>query len=795
MIHGCMNCLENCGDFLFTKFWIFDLPLIMTPIHNMNSTYAPRPFAADPVAMSSDRDAFCRADQASAYLSVERIFGDESEFKPEKWGPAYWLKDGLGYTTLEKSPAFDDDEIRDLVRYDPATGKREVMIAAENLIPSGHSKPLIIENYATSKDGSRMLIFANAVRVWREKTRGDYWLLDRATGDLKKLGGDAGPAMMMFATLSPDDQSIAYVYEHNLYVQSLETGGITQLTHDGNQHVINGTADWVNEEEFYLRHGFRWSPDSRMIAYWQFDCTGVKEFPMVNYLESSYPIMQSIAYPKVGEMNSACRLGVVSANGGETTWIRSNPDPRNHYIPRMEWSNDSRRVYFQQLNRLQNSNQVISGDPVTGTSEVIFTDTDEAWVDVMNEWIWINGGNCFLWLSERDGWRHLYVVSVLDQSVKLLTPGEFDVINIAGVDEENAWVYFTASPDQPTQRHLYRVSLEGSGECLKINPLDQPGTHGYQCSKDAKWAFHTYSSFGRPPSVELISLPDHQVKQVMVTNQALRAKLQRLALGSREMFRVDIGDGLLADAWCIKPPDFDETRKYPLFIHVYGEPAGSTVLDVWGGDNYLWHLMMAQHGYVVMSIDNRGTPMPRGRAWRKSIYRKIGMIAPVDQAKATREILRTRPYLDADRVGIWGWSGGGSMTLNAMFRYPDLYKTGMAIAFVANQRLYDTIYQERYMGLPDDNEEGFRLGSPITYAHGLKGNLLLVYGTGDDNCHYQNCEMIVNELIKQNKYFSQVAYPNRSHSIEEGPNTRCHLYGTLTRYLLDHLPSYTISNI
>jgi dipeptidyl-peptidase 4 len=764
----------------------------MSHIHHMNTVTVPRPFASASPAFP--RDSSVTDDTASSFLTVERIFGETSEFKTEKWGPAYWMKGDTAYTTLEKSPAFDDAEIRDLVRYNPETGEREILIAAADLVPPGETKPLLIENYATSKDGTKMLIFANAVRVWREKTRGDYWLLDRSSGALKKLGGDAAPATMMFGALSPDDQHMAYVCKNNVYVQSLSTGEITQLTHDGDDRIINGTADWVNEEEFYLRNGIRWSPDSRMIAYWQFDSNGVKEFPMVNYIESTYPKMFNIAYPKVGEMNSACRVGVVKIEGGDTCWMQSNPDPRNHYIPRMEWANDSSCVYFQQLNRLQNTNHVMSGDPVTGKSEVIFTDTDEAWVDVMNEWLWIDQGTRFLWLSERDGWRHLYVVSVVDRSVKLLTVGEYDVINVCGVDEKNGWVYFTASPEEATQRHLYRVSIDGTGEAVKVNPLDQPGTHTYHCSEDARWAFHSYSSFGNPPVVELVSLPDHQVKQVMITNDALRAKLAQLNLGPRETFRVDIGDGLSVDAWCIKPPHFDEKRKYPLFIHVYGEPAGSTVLNAWGGDNYLWHSMMAQHGYVVMSIDNRGTPMPRGRAWRKSIYRKIGIIAPVDQANATREILRTRPYLDADRVGIWGWSGGGSMTLNAMFRYPDLYKTGMAIAFVANQRMYDTIYQERYMGLPDDNEEGFRDGSPITHVSGLQGNLLVVYGTGDDNCHYQNCELMVNELIKQNKYFSQVAYPNRSHSIEEGPNTRCHLYGTLTRYLLDHLPSHSISN-
>ena len=255
-----------------------------------------------------------------------------------------------------------------------------------------------------------------------------------------------------------------------------------------------------------------------------------------------------------------------------------------------------------------------------------------------------------------------------------------------------------------------------------------------------------------------------------------------------EFFRVNISNGPPLDAWCIKPPDFDPARRYPLLIHVYGEPAGSTVVDTWGGETYLWHCLLAQRGYVVISIDNRGTATPRGRDWRKSIYRQIGILASADQAAATREILRERPYLDPARVGIWGWSGGGSMSLNAIFRYPDLYQTAMAIAFVANQRFYDTIYQERYMGLPADNEAGFKNGSPITFAHQLKGNLLLVYGTGDDNCHYQNCEVLVNELIKQNKPFDQMPYPNRTHAIKEGDNTRRHLFETLTRYLAANLP-------
>jgi dipeptidyl-peptidase-4 len=361
-------------------------------------------------------------------------------------------------------------------------------------------------------------------------------------------------------------------------------------------------------------------------------------------------------------------------------------------------------------------------------------------------------------------------------------------MSVESIDKEGGWAYYIASPDNPTQRYLYRASLDGSGKIERITPASQKGTHRYQISLDSKWAFHTYSSFGKPPVIELVSLPEHETVRGLADNSRLRAKLNKLKKCSTELFRVDIGDGVLLDGWCIKPPDFDPEKRYPLFFYVYGEPAGQTVLDRWGGEKHLWHLMLAQHGYLVMSVDNRGTPAPRGRAWRKCIYRQIGILASADQAAATRAIIKSRPYVDPNRIGIWGWSGGGSMSLNAIFRYPELYHTAMAIAFISNQRFYDTIYQERYMGLPDDNEEGYKNGSPITFAHQLKGNLLIVHGTGDDNCHYQSCEALINELIKHNKYFSMMSYPNRTHSIKEGENTKRHLFELLTRYLEDNLP-------
>ena len=725
-------------------------------------------------------------------MTVDRIFGQKKEFESEDWGPAYWLNDSSAYTTLEVSEKFrgteDAKDTKDIVKYAPESGQREVIVPAESLIPSGQAKPLKIDDYAWSGDASKVLIFTNAQRVWRKKTRGDYWIFDCHTRALKQLGGEVAPSTMMFATFSPDGNRIAYVCQNNLFVQSLDDLRITQLTSDGSATTINGTADWVYEEEFFLRNGLRWSPDGKFIAYWQFDTTGVREFKLINNTDSLYPTITSYAYPKVGETNSACRVGVVVASGGKTRWFEPSDDPRNHYIPKMEWSKDSRLVVFQQLNRLQNTNQVIGGDPHTGKIQVLLTDRDDAWVEVMDECRWIEDGNRFLWLSERDGWQHLYAVSVSNQAVCLLTPGAFDVISIAGVDEQQGCVYFIASPDNPTQRYLYRAPLDGTGELTRVSPPDKQGTHAYEFSKDGRWAFHTFSRFGQPPVIELVRLPDHQVIRVLAGNAELREKLAGLKPCSSELFRVTIPNCPPLDAWCIKPPDFDPARHYPLLIHVYGEPAGTTVMDKWGAENHLWHRFLAQRGYVVISIDNRGTPAPRGRDWRKSIYRQIGTLAAADQAAATREILRERPYLDPARVGIWGHSGGGSMSLNAIFREPDLYHTAMALAFVANQRFYDTIYQERYMGLPDDNEAGYRDGSPITHAHQLKGKLLLVYGTGDDNCHYQNCEVLVNELIKQNKQFTQISYPNRSHAIKEGNNTKRHLYESLTRYLAENLP-------
>jgi dipeptidyl-peptidase-4 len=477
----------------------------------------------------------------------------------------------------------------------------------------------------------------------------------------------------------------------------------------------------------------------------------------------------------------------VSAAGGKTRWFQVPSDPSENYIPQMDWAGNSNEILFQHLNRPQNRNEVMVGDSRTGRVHMIMTDTDETWVHVIQNIHWLNNAQNFLWMSERDGWRHVYLVSRSGQNMTLLTPGDYDVESIEGVDEKQGWLYFIASPENPTQRYLYRVALDGSGTSERITPHGQDGTHSYQISPDSQWAFHTYLKFETPPVTSLIRLPSHKNIRTLVRNSRLRANVESQERSPVEFFRVDIGNGVMLDAWSMKPPDFDPQKKYPVLFYVYGEPWGSTVRDSWGGNRYLWHLMLNQQGYIVMSVDNRGTRVPRGREWRKIIYRQVGILASSDQAAAVRAIIASRDYVDPDRIGIWGRSGGGAMTLNAMFRYPDLYKTGMSVAPVTNQRLYNSIYQERYMGLPQDNADGYVKGSPVTFAFQLKGNLLLVHGTGDDNVHYQNTEMLIDELIKHNKSFTMMSYPNRSHGIREGKNTSLHLYNLLTQFLKKNL--------
>jgi dipeptidyl-peptidase-4 len=720
-------------------------------------------------------------------LTLQRIF-ESGEFYGDGIGAVRWLKSGDAYSAVEESTTVAGGT--DLVSYDAASGERKVLLSAEKLIPAGAKTPLPIHDYQWSADNRQMLIYTNSQKVWRYNTRGDYWVLDAATGKLMKIGAaDAKPSTLMFAKFSPDGTKVGYVRESNLYVENLADGKITQLTSDGTKTLINGTSDWVNEEEFGLRDCWRWSPDSQSIAFWQFNAEGIKDYILVNTTVDLYPVLTSIPYPKAGTTNAAVRVGVISAAGGETKWMNTPGDLRQNYIAMMDWTDNSNELIMQHFNRLQNTDQLMIADAKTGAVKTILTEKDETWVEVfMPKMRWLEAGKSFLWMSEKDGWQHLYVVSRDGANQRLITKGDFDVTDIEAIDEKSGWVYYIASPENATQRYLFRTKLDGSGTIEKVTPDAQKGWNDYNPSPNAKWAFHNFSAFSKAPVTELVNISDKKLVRTMVDNKDLQTKIDALKKGPQEFFKIDIGGGVTLDGWMMKPPGFDPNKKYPILFYAYGEPAAQTVVDSWDAENYPWHLMLAQQGYIVASVDNRGTPAPRGRAWRKSIYRKNGVVNSADQANAVKAMEAKMPFIDASRVAIWGWSGGGVSTLNAMFRYPDVYKVGMAVAPVPDQRLYDTIYTERYMGLPQDNAEDYKQSSPINFVNGLKGDLLIVHGTGDDNVHYQGTERLIDALVAANKPFTMMAYPNRTHGIYEGEGTTIHLYSLLNRFLNEHLP-------
>ena len=717
-----------------------------------------------------------------AVLSLERIYGS-SDFRSQGFS-ARWRPNGAHYMVWKQSQDVSDG--RDLVEYHVTNDSQQTLIPAAALIPDGSSSPLPIDDYAFSEDDSLVLLYTNSKRVWRRNTRGDYWILDRSIRGLRKLGAASPPASLMFAKLSPDGSRVAYVQNNNLILEDLRGGAITPLTNDRSTEIINGTFDWVYEEEFGLRDGFRWSPDGRRIAFWQINTSGVRSFPLVNNTDGLYPKITQIKYPKVGEQNPASRIGVIEISTGTIKWLEIPGDPRNHYLARMQWAGNSSELLIQQLNRLQNSNRLLLVNVESDALSLIHCEQDDAWVDVHDELFWLADHQQCTWMSERDGWRHIYLASRDGKPLVQVTEGPFDVIQLLHVNEPDGWLTFLASPDNATQRYLYRVRIDGT-DLQRLTPDKQPGSHRYHIASDGDWAIHRWSTFDQPTQVDLVSLPQHVSQRSLADNSALVTAVQKLNRAETEFLRIDVGNGVELDGWCIRPPRMEPDKKYPLLIYVYGEPAGQTVRDAWSR-NHLWHWMLAQQGYVVMSFDNRGTPAPRGRDWRKCVYRQIGILAPQDQAAAVRRALQQFPYLDPQRVGVWGWSGGGSMSLNAIFKFPDLYHVAIAIAPVPNQRYYDTIYQERYMGLPGQNVNGFLQGSPIHFAQQLKGELLLIHGTGDDNCHYQTTELLINELIRHNKTFRMMAYPNRSHSIREGKNTTRHLRQLMTSFLYEHLP-------
>ena len=720
-----------------------------------------------------------------ALLDAARI--TSGEFRTDRFGPARWL-DGRHYATLEPKQGADTLE---LVRYEAVSGERDVLVSAAMLWAPAEGRAIRIEGYSFSPGGDWLMVFTDSERVWRENTRGEFYVLPLDGSKApRRLGGSQPKSSLQFAKFSPDGSRVGYVSENNLFVEQVVGGSQTQLTDDGSETVINGTFDWVYEEEFDCRDGFRWSPDGEHLAYWQLDCSGVGEFYMVDNLSDRYARIVPVQYPKAGTTNSSCRVGVIPATGGETLWIKTPGDPRETYVPRMEWHPAGDELMVQWLPRQQNHLVVYGCDVTSGAVRKVHEERDAAYVDVREDFRWTQDGESFFWTSDvafqgdaADAWRQAGTVAWRnDGVVKQLTWTQgYDVIAVEHLDLDAGTVLISGADGKATGKCLF---MDGSGAAQRrISPAAERGWHDYQISADGSLAIHTFSSFDEPPVIDLVRLPSHERVRVLVDNQRLRACYDAVQKGESEFFEVTTGDGHTLDGWVMYPSGFDPNKQWPVLFHVYGEPWGQTVKNTWSLGHHLFHRWISQQGYVVMSVDARGTPAPKGRDWRKALYQNIGVVSSHDWDQAVDALLDRHAWMDRERLAIWGWSGGGAMTLNMLFRYPERFAAGMSVAPVTHISLYDTIYQERYCGDPREVPEVYERCSPVNFAHQLQGNLLLVHGTADDNVHFQNSERLFDALVEHGKLFEYLAYPNRSHSIYERAGTRAHLYGSLADFL------------
>jgi len=708
---------------------------------------------------------------APAPLSVERIFASP-DFRLRYLPAVQWMADGQRYTFVQANAQSGGT---DLVVEDARTGARSVLIPAAKLTPAGASTPINIEEYQWGPGEKKLLIFTNTQPVWRYNTKGTYYVYDLAAGTLTPVS--AKPGWQMFAKFSPDGGKVGFVRDNNIFVSDLVSGAETQLTQDGSAMVINGTFDWVYEEELGLRDGWRWSPDGQRIAFWQLDQTAIKKFFMMRETDSIYSRPIELPYPKAGEANSTAKIGTVELANGKITWMDTGSNP-DIYLARMEWAASPKELIIQRMNRHQNRIDLMLADATTGRSRTLFSETDSAWVDVGDDLTWVNGGRQFLWTSERDGFNHVYLYNRDGSLARQLTRGPWEVTSLDGVDEKGGWVYFTGTRPGPAERQLYRVKLNGS----RLTQLSrEAGTHRVAVAPGFRYYIDVYSNAATPPITRLYTTTGEAVR-TLADNERVTQQLAGLA--RPEFFRFRTADGVELNGSMIKPAGFDPAKKYPVLMYVYGGPGSQTVTDAWGGNRYLWHQMLAQKGYIVVSVDNRGTGA-RGRDFKKVTYLNLGKYEVQDQIAGAR-YLASLPYVDAGRIGIWGWSYGGYMTSLTLMKGGDVFKAGIAVAPVTDWRLYDNIYTERFMRTPQENAAGYAQGAPINNVAGLSADLLLIHGTTDDNVHFQNSTQLVDALQKAGKQFDFMMYPNRNHSISGG-NTSVHLYTLMTNWLEEHL--------
>ena len=703
-------------------------------------------------------------------LTVERIYGSQ-DFNARQV-QVRWTDDGQHYTVVER----DNQERTDLYQVEIVSGDRQLLIRGTELVPPGADQPIRIGSYTFSDDNSKLLIATEQERVWRRSSKAIYYVWEFATSTLTPVS--TNPGKQQNAKFSPDASQVAFVRNNNIYVTDLANGREEALTSDGNENIINGTTDWVYEEELSLSDGFRWSPHGQRIAFWRFDQSPIETFYLIDEM-TLYPKLKPVRYPKAGTDNSHVRLGLVEVGSGNTTWIDGSRVSQDGYIARMDFAANPNEIWYQRLNRHQNTMDLMIADVRTGESRTVMTDRDNSWVSI-NVPVWIKDGREFVYLSERDGYAQLYLFNRDGRQIRKITEDDWDILNTYGVDEKNEVVYFTGAADGPLVRPLYSIGLDGEG-FTRIS--ETTGTHRINFDPTFTYYVDTYSEAGVPP-VQTLRKANGDAVRTLADNAELKQRLDALGLNLPEFTTIPFEDGLELNAWIIKPPDFDPSKQYPLLMYVYGGPGSQTVTDSWGGDRYLWHQLLAMKGYLVASVDNRGTGA-RGVNFKKITYMQLGKYESYDQIAAAKHFA-SLPFVDGDRIGIWGWSYGGYMASLTALKGGDVFKAAIAVAPVTDWRLYDTIYTERYMRTPDENQAGYKDGAPQTYAADLNSDFLLVHGTGDDNVHPQNSYQLVELLEESNKQFDFRIYPNKAHGIS-GSGTRTNLFTLLTNFVIESL--------
>mgnify|MGYP006281927413 CR=1 FL=1 len=748
--------------------------------------------------------------QEGPEFTLESIHAS-STFRPNTFQGGKWAEQGPIITYIESA---DTADATHLMRYNLRTDERTRVIDGTNLYAEDVDRMVPIEGYTFSNEGGKVLIYTDSKEVWRANTKGFYYVYDLDAQTLTPVA-DREKGYQMFAKFNPSATKVAFVRQRDLYVVDLEEGTETALTTDGSEgEIINGTFDWVYEEEFGLRDGWRWSPSGERIAFFKLDESETRSFPLMDNT-TLYPEITRFRYPKAGEKNSEIKIGVVDlskvdpSKSGQPQAIRYfdtktwDPDltkeeeasDPHEYLARMGWTPEidgQHRVWMFRLNRNQDDLDLLFGDPNTGQIEQVHGETQDTYIDITDDKIsFLDGGDRFVFLSERTGYRHAHLYQNDGTYLGPITAGEWEVTQFHGVDEENATAYVTATRDTSIERHLYKTEMameqhESANAVQKITA--RAGWHGTNLSKDLAYYIDRHSAAGVPPTWTLHEANGERITTLQ-QNDTLAQRLDSLDLPEKQFTSLPAADGTPLNSYIIKPTDFDPNEQYPVFMYVYGGPGAQTVTNQWGGSRQLWHQYLAQkHDIVVVSVDNRGTG-GRGKAFQDVPYQRLGQPEAADQVHAA-QALADSAWVDGDQIGIWGWSYGGYMTLLSMLKGegPSTFDTGVSVAPVTSWRLYDTIYTERYLSTPQRNEDGYANGAPQTYVDRLRKdqNLLMVHGDDDDNVHFQNCVQMVNQLQSANKQFRFMMYPTHEHGIAGG-NTRLNLFTMITNMISENL--------